>query len=279
MKKTMTSVFLWIVALIITFFSLAYQRRTGPSYPIAGTRQIEGRALEYELLRSHGGDGDQPVVIVIPDTAFAAAVLYRRYKTDDLWTRIQMQRLGDQLVAALPHQPPAGKLEYHIEVRKGEVIANIPEKENAITRFRGDVPGWALLPHVIFMSLAMLFSTRTGLQSLRKGAPLRGLVLATIALTIFGGFIFGPIVQKFAFGAYWTGIPFGADLTDNKTLIALAAWMIALLRIRRQPNARLWPFAAALVMFVIFLIPHSMHGSELDYAKMEAVQESIPQAE
>ena len=39
---------------------------------------------------------------------------------------------------------------------------------------------------------------------------------ATLGL---GGMILGPIVQKYAFGAYWTGIPFGHDLTDAKNLV------------------------------------------------------------
>ncbi|MBN1561187.1 hypothetical protein JW998_13115 [candidate division KSB1 bacterium] len=270
MKKRCKSVLLWITALIITLLSAVYQRQTGPTYPIVGVRQIDDSEVHYELLRSHGGDGDQPVVIVAADTAVRAAVVFRRYKTDDFWTRTEMQRQGDELVAALPHQPPAGKLEYHVEIRKDDAVLNIPEKENAITRFKGDVPAWALLPHILFMFLAMLLSTRTGLQSLRKATRLPGFVLTTILFVIIGGFIFGPIVQKYAFGAYWTGLPFGADLTDNKTLIALAAWVVAFIMIRRRPTARLWALGAALVMLLIFLIPHSMHGSELDYNTIDA---------
>jgi hypothetical protein len=276
MKNSMKSIFLWIIALIITLLSAVYQRRTGPTYPIEGHRQIGSSDVEFQLQRSHGGDGDQAVLIVAPDTSIHALVVFRRYKTNDLWTCIEMQRRGDQLVAALPHQPPAGKLEYHVEIQKDERVISIPEKENAVTRFKGDVPTWALLPHVIFIFLAMLVSTRTGLQSLRKEAPLPGLVLATLLFIIVGGFIFGPIVQKYAFGAYWTGIPFGTDLTDNKTLIALMAWVMVFIRIRRQPKARLWALGAALVMFLIFMIPHSMHGSELDYAQIDTVQGHVP---
>jgi hypothetical protein len=43
--------------------------------------------------------------------------------------------------------------------------------------------------------------------------------------------ILGPVVQKFAFGEYWTGFPFGTDLTDNKTLIAFIGWIIALVAV------------------------------------------------
>ena len=278
-KKILLNTLLWMLALVITFLSAAYQRRTGPTYPIEGTVQIDGSTVEFELLRSHGGDGDQPVEIFAPDTAISATVVYRRYKTEDAWIRIPMLRRAEKLVSFLPHQPPAGKLEYHVEIRKGEHVLILPEKENAVTRFKGDVPGWALAPHVLFMLLAMLLSTRTGLQALRKETPLLGYVLVTILFLVIGGFVFGPIVQKFAFGAYWTGFPFGTDLTDNKTLIALVAWLIALFLIRRNPRARLWALGAAVVMFSIFMIPHSMHGSELDYSEMDEEKTEVVQIE
>lgn len=47
-----------------------------------------------------------------------------------------------------------------------------------------------------------------------------------------------------AFGPWWTGFPFGTDLTDNKWLVGLAV----------------------LFMIAVFTIPHSVNGSEYDYA-------------
>ena len=73
-------------------------------------------------------------------------------------------------------------------------------------------------------------------------------------------------VQNFAFGEYWTGIPFGTDLTDNKTLIAFVSWLIALLALLKTKQPTPWIVAAAIVTLVIFLIPHSVFGSELKYA-------------
>jgi hypothetical protein len=87
----------------------------------------------------------------------------------------------------------------------------------------------------------------------------------TIGLLLLGGFLFGPIVQKYAFGNFWTGVPFGYDLTDNKTLIALLAWLLALWSLRGGRSARGFVVAAAVIMLVIFLVPHSLLGSELRY--------------
>jgi ABC-type transport system involved in cytochrome c biogenesis permease subunit len=79
--------------------------------------------------------------------------------------------------------------------------------------------------------------------------------------------VLGPVIQKYAFGAYWTGWPFGHDLTDNKSLVAFIFWIIALVALIRNRSRRLWPVIAAFVMLVVFLIPHSVLGSELDYTK------------
>jgi uncharacterized membrane protein len=75
-------------------------------------------------------------------------------------------------------------------------------------------------------------------------------------------------VQKYAFGAYWTGWPFGHDLTDNKTALAFIAWLIAVIKLRKNREARGWAIAAALVLLLVYLVPHSVLGSEIDHTQM-----------
>jgi hypothetical protein len=77
--------------------------------------------------------------------------------------------------------------------------------------------------------------------------------------------ILGPIVQKYAFGAFWTGFPAGYDLTDNKTLIAFICWIVASLAGMKKGKPWL-TVIAAIVTLVVFSIPHSAKGSELDYS-------------
>ena len=86
----------------------------------------------------------------------------------------------------------------------------------------------------------------------------------TFGLLLIGGMILGPFVQKFAFGEFWTGVPFGWDLTDNKTLIAFVAWVIALAANLKKFRPG-YLIAAAIVTLAIFSIPHSMFGSELNH--------------
>jgi ABC-type Co2+ transport system permease subunit len=115
------------------------------------------------------------------------------------------------------------------------------------------------------MFAAMLLSLRAGLEALVKGNnTYRLALLSTILLTI-GGLVFGPLVQKFAFGQFWTGWPIGNDLTDNKTIAAIIFWLIATLQLKKDSSNRLWPILASIFTFFIFFIPHSLWGSQFDY--------------
>ncbi|MEX1309185.1 MAG: hypothetical protein AB1Z65_02075, partial [Candidatus Sulfomarinibacteraceae bacterium] len=112
--------------------------------------------------------------------------------------------------------------------------------------------------------------TRTLLEVFRSSssAP-RALVLTAMGLLVFGGLFLGPVVQKFAFDAYWTGWPNGADLTDNKTLIAVIAWLPATILALRRSTLRAAVVIGWIVMMGVFLIPHSLRGSEMDWSEGE----------
>ncbi len=148
-----------------------------------------------------------------------------------------MKKVNGEYVAELPAQPPAGKLEYYVILKSGKETIKLPSgDENVIIRFKGKVPIFVLIIHILVMFSAMLLSVRTGLEAFKKEPKFVNLTYWTIALLFLGGFIMGPIVQYYAFGAFWTGFPFGTDLTDNKTLIALVGWLVALYFIKRSPK-------------------------------------------
>jgi len=111
----------------------------------------------------------------------------------------------------------------------------------------------------------MLFSTRAGIASIAKERLTLTYSIITLVLLIGGGLILGPIVQKYAFGAYWTGWPFGHDLTDNKTAVAFIFWAIAVYKLIRNREKRGWALVAAIVLTLVYMIPHSVLGSEIDH--------------
>jgi hypothetical protein len=237
---------------------------TGPSYPARGSADLGGPQVSYRLPRAFPGAGDAPVRIAAPEPV-TGLLHWRRHKTTDEWTVVPMRREGGELVAELPHQPPAGKLQYRIVLRAGSHAAALDDGVPVVIRFRGDVPAYIIVPHVLAMFTGMLLSTRTGLEAFFKGPSAGTLALTATGLITVGGMILGPIVQFHAFGAYWTGWPFGTDLTDNKTAVVWVLWLIACYVVRRSPANRSWPVAAAVATFIIFVIPHSLFGSELEY--------------
>jgi hypothetical protein len=264
----MRKIAFWIIAVFITVSSAIYQRITGPTYPVRGKTMINGSEITYKLERSYEDTEDYEIAIKVDNEEITGQLVYKRHKTDDPWTKIPLIRRKDSLLASLPKQPAAGKLEYKVILSSHENEVSLPGEKPVVIRFKGPVPLAILIPHVIVMFLAMLLSTRAGIAALDSKSNPRKFALWAAGLLIVGGLILGPLVQKFAFGELWTGFPISSDLTDNKTLIALIGWIAAVIAGRGGKPARWWVLGASILLLVVYLIPHSLLGSELDYSQM-----------
>ncbi|MBE2190349.1 MAG: hypothetical protein KGZ71_09100 [Desulfobulbaceae bacterium] len=259
------NIILWVVAVVFMVVIAIYQRSTGPTYPEKGKVDVGGTTVEFSLPRSFGDPGDCPVTVVNEDRSIIGKMKYKRFKSHDEWSIVDMERRGDSLVAYIPSQPPAGKVQYEVLLGKQDDLLKSITKNDVVMRYKGYVPTYFLIPHVLAMFLAMVFSTRAALEVLFKGSKVFKLALWTTILFFIGGFMLGPIIQWYAFGDFWTGLPFGTDLTDNKTLISFVTWLLALWRLKRHPEQTWWALIAAGVLLAIYLIPHSVLGSELDF--------------
>lgn len=260
MKKTI----IWLLAIVITLTAAIYQRRTGPTHPKRVTVIINNQSYNLKLLRSGNSDANTVIELPIADTLVTATVWYKIYKSETNYSSIAATHNGNKLIAKLPNQPTAGKLQYYIVFKcKGNEI-NLLQNKPVIIRFKNTVPAGVLIPHILFMFLTMLFSAVTGIYGFLNYKQTKKWAIITTICLFAGGFILGPLVQKYAFGAYWTGFPFGFDLTDNKTLIAFIAWLIALWALIKTKKTT-WAILGMLVTLAIFSIPHSMWGSERNY--------------
>lgn len=261
----MKTVLLWILAIVLTVGSAIYQRRTGPTHPFRGKVEIGDTQVSFRLLRSFPMPFDAPIRVTVEERDIKGFYRFKRFPSLDQWEERQMEREDDKLVAYIPQQPAAGKVKYQIFLQKGLETVALSE-EPIIIRFRDSVPAWAIIPHILFMFVAMLLSTRAGLASIFKERTF-GLTLWTFVTLVIGGLILGPIVQKYAFGDYWTGWPFGTDLTDNKTAVAFLFWLIALIITWKKPYHRTWVLVASVVLLLVYFIPHSLLGSEIDWTE------------
>ena len=284
MKKTI----LWILAIIITLGAAYYQRKTGPTNPRDTYLTVNDSLLKVRLVRSLGLDERPEVRLAITDTSVKARLYYRRFRTGEeysssdfiykvypvnsmLMTKVFGITEEKGLYAAVPQQPPAGKIEYYLELTDSKGTTTVLKETPVVIRFKGAVPSYILTPHIIFMFLAILLANVAGLMALFNLPAFRKYSVWTLITLTAGGMILGPAVQKFAFGEFWTGVPFGWDLTDNKTLIAFLFWILAVV-MNKKRDTRVYTILAAAVTLIIFSIPHSMFGSELDYSSGEVTQ-------
>ncbi|MDA0836556.1 MAG: hypothetical protein O3B01_15480 [Planctomycetota bacterium] len=269
---------LWVVAVLLMFIAVIYQRKTGPTYPKRGTLYLQGQSYRYRLIRSEWTSADARAAVPVP-TGMTGQVLYKRFKTKDKFMALMMERDEEkgELFAMLPKQPAAGKLEYYVQLstKTGEIRIPSSPEENIIIRFKDPVPDFILWPHVVMMFFSVLVGMRAGLGAIFAPLTMRRWVWIALGGMTLGGMTLGPIVQKYAFGEYWTGFPFGGDLTDNKMLVMWLAWLLAagvigFKRKKKEAVSRSIVVVAAVIMVTVYLIPHSMRGSELDYSKVDS---------
>ncbi len=258
---------LWTAAVLLTLALAVFQRLSGPTYPLREQLTLNDTTISLTLRRTHPGDGGLQIVVPEAPPGLNGAVRWRRYPTQEDWLTVPLVRAGTTLRAELPHQPPAGKIEYAVKLELAGTEAMVPSAKPVIARYRGEVSARVLIPHILTIFLAMLLATRAMLDRLAIASDRRLKILLTMVMLLLGGALLGPLVQLQAFGAYWTGWPLGNDLTDNKMAVAIAAWLPATVLALRRRQTRWSVIAGWIVMMVVFLIPHSLRGSQHDWSE------------
>jgi len=279
---------LWFLAFIITISAAIYQRKTGPTYPKRFSVTINNSKCELKLVRSLALDQNTEVKLNINDSTVKARLFFKRLKSNDEYQVVnffyRVTPVNSPLMnkifkiyeekgffANVPGQPAAGKIQYYIEITDSKGSHTIMKESPVTIRFKGNVPEFVMIPHILLMFVAMLFSTLAGLMALGRHPLYKKYTYLTLVFFVAGGIVLGPVVQYYAFGDLWTGIPFGWDLTDNKTLIALAFWVLAVI-MNRKKERPVYTALAAIVLLMVYSIPHSMFGSELNYSNGSVTQ-------
>lgn len=266
---------LWFLAIIITLSAAVYQRMTGPTYPKEINVTVNNNPQKLKLTRSLSLNEKSEVRLDLKDSSIMAKLFFKRYRSGNEYQvadfKFTSEPKHEGFYAEIPQQPAAGKLQYYIEIADRSGSKSYLKESPVVVRFKGDVPAFILIPHILLMFIAMLFSTLAGLMAVIKYPQYKKYALWTLILFIAGGMVLGPIVQYFAFGDLWTGIPFGWDLTDNKTLIALIFWILAVV-MNRNGDRPFYTILAAVVLLLVFSIPHSLFGSELNYSSGQVTQ-------
>ncbi len=279
----LTGALLWVVAFGIAGLYVAWEN--DPYDPLAGELMLEdGAVVAYQFVRSRVLGEPLAVGVDAPDGT-TGRVKYWRVNSDDeprfaemTIRTIDVGRMGrtkmvERLAAELPGLAEmAGKYAYfvHLEYGGREYVIDDGRRGAIVSRYRGGMPMLTVvLPHVICIMLSMILGMRAALEALRRTGRPVPLMWATLVTLLLGGFVFGPIMQKHAFGVYWAGVPMGWDLTDNKVTIELVLWLIAVKFNVGRYRGGVWSkrtiVIAGLATFAVYMIPHSLLGSGYDY--------------
>jgi hypothetical protein len=151
----------------------------------------------------------------------------------------------NEYTGTIPGQQTGTKVYYYISVTdKNNHISQEPKyapydvNDFTIISSKGEANTGLLITHVIFIVGAIFFVIAAGLYAFRylqknigfnKTIQYAGI---STGMIFIGGFPLGFIIAYQVFGTPWTGIPFGWDITDNKTLVIFLYWVISLFLVR-----------------------------------------------
>ncbi|HEY62688.1 MAG: hypothetical protein J7L73_01625 [Anaerolineales bacterium] len=278
-KPKLINVFLWFLAIILTIAMFTYQDKTGPTYPLTGDIQTSLGEVHFKFLRSETIGNSLKIMFLnpVPD-GVTGFVQYRRYKSNDEWQTMPMNPVSFEVshhgktekIAGFGAELPslnerAGKYEYYVylQVNDDEPLSITGDKP-IYARYKGAVPTLIITIHVLIIFLSMMFALRTVFEAMIDG-NFKWMIWATLISFLFGAFLFGPWVQWYAFGVWWSGIPFGYDWTDNKVLLELVFWIYAAYANRGNRRDAKSVYFAGIATLLVYFIPHSLFGSEYDY--------------
>jgi hypothetical protein len=176
---------LWSLAFIITIAAAIYQRHTGPTYPKDLKVTLNNNEYDLKLVRSLALDEKPQVKLGITDTTVKAKIFFKRLNSSDeyqsadfsynvypvdsyIMNKVFKITEDKGLFADVPKQPAAGKIQYYLELTDSKGTQNHFKDSPVIIRFKGGVPAFILVPHILCMFLAMLFSTLAGLMAVIK---------------------------------------------------------------------------------------------------------------
>ncbi|MEF3280868.1 MAG: hypothetical protein K6357_07895 [Elusimicrobiota bacterium] len=254
----------WIISISLSLIMAVFQRITGPTYPVSGSIDISGKKVKYKFPRSCTILKNECKPVFFGE-GIKGYVLYKRYKVDEP-QKIAFFISDNKVSYALidDNFPKAGKIDYNVFIFKNGNYEKV-NNDNIMLRFKGNVPPIILVLHIIFMFLFMIFSVYIFLENNFEKNMNSKVFYLNFAFLIIGGFILGPIVQFYAFDAFWSGFPLGYDLTDNKMLLVIFAWSYTLYCFVKGKSVKTAINIAFILTILTYLIPHSLLGSEYKY--------------
>jgi len=172
------------------------------------------------------------------------------------------------LFYTVPGFPWTTRVEYRFvtpAARGTRVVLVRDDGKPMLLKFKGPVPAGVLIPHIILMfaavCLLMMAMWAAAGTICGRDVPSAPRLARWAWYSMFlGGVPFGMAMNYYAFDVFWEAVPFGRDITDNKTQVALVFWGLAAVFLTRRPGkqAGIFALAAGFLSLAMYLIPHSL---------------------
>jgi hypothetical protein len=268
-----------VIAVLMTLLVIVSARYFGPNRSYVVEAAGMGIGLSHKAPRGHSGEGPAELDLKVDlkgiEESGLQVELVGQVKNSQGFERFSPVRVepepeGSMLVYTfeVPHKAPTTRYYYRFEARiqKGDPLVLQRDDGNPMmVKFKGNVPAWVVITHILAMFGGFFLLIWSALYAFRpafgKGdaKPAARLGLWAWITMFLGGLPIGFLMNYYAFDVFWEAFPFGKDVTDNKTQIALLLWGISVLAlyIGKGKKAGLLAIGTALVVLAIFLIPHS----------------------
>ena len=266
-----------IVAVVIVLALFVLSRITGPNFKYRVETAGPGFTLSHKAPRTSEGTGPARLDLEITGDASSITALNLLghpandpARKDVLPPATITGPAGGPRVYRfeVPFHPFATKYLYVFQARlqSGQLVQLDHKGNPMMVRFRGEVPPFTLGLHILGMFggfLLMVLGAFATVDFLRgRGQARPVLRLGGWGWLVFavGGLPLGFLMNWYAFRVIWEAWPFGADVTDNKTQIALAVYGLSLLAfLWKKSRAAAWLVLLGTgVAFAVFIIPHSL---------------------
>ena len=272
-----------ITGILLTVVLLFLARQLSMNRPEEVEISAGGIKLRHTTVFEQVGDGCPVLFLDISSEAVDIArtdLVYFESDRDTEKREKMLEMEAGRWKGSLPGRAKGNRLRYYFEVETADGGSlRLPEEGvvGFLVKYKGEVSGFVLLLHVIFMFGAFFFMVEAALCALRllAGDENKRMTMLMVRWLIFftflGGWPLGFILNGQRFGPIWEGFPFGYDITDNKTQLMFIFWLVTIIlswssfigKGEKADHVGRKGFAiAVLTSFIlslaIFLIPHSL---------------------
>lgn len=277
-----------IIALLITLILLSIARHISQRKPELKVVESEGIKIEHTTVVEKIGEGDVDIFAKIstpePIEKYQVTLAYKIDQGDFLSVAmLPKDENSKSFFTTIPSQSKGKRAYYYLAVtdKQGQEVS-FPDRVKLLNppfmiKFKGKVSPFVLIAHIIamfggvFFVFLVLFSTVDLLRGKDVLKSVNNFSLLTTLFIFLGGFPLGFLVAHQTFGVAWSGIPFGWDITDNKTVILLVYWLILLylmkgtvfkkraeLNLTGHKSISILTILGVILTLLIYLIPHSI---------------------